>query len=82
MKEIKEALEYAKLSISSFGAEVLLSEELIDGILTVFSKVEEMQKTLEWYADEKNYELNFSDEIAVMEDAGHFARQTLKGVNL
>lgn len=47
MKEIKEALEYAKLSIESFKAEVLMTPELINGILTVFSKVEEMQKTLE-----------------------------------
>jgi hypothetical protein len=50
------------------------------------SKVEEMQKTLEWYADEKNHNDLILDRFvpytAIDDDGGERARQALKGVTL
>jgi hypothetical protein len=51
------------------------------------SKVEEMQKTLEWYADEKNWKLGVNISMgsafplheAIKSDKGERARQALKG---
>ena len=43
IEQIKQSLEYSKLSIESFGAEVILSVELIDQILTVISEVERLK---------------------------------------
>lgn len=82
MKEIKEALEYTKLSISEFKAEVLLSEKLIDAIIAELNKVEEMRKTLEWYADKETYSretLSKHGYIPIDQDNGERARQALKG---
>lgn len=51
------------------------------------SKVEEMQKTLGWYADEENYKMKWTspsdnDMHATVEgDDGERARQALKGIN-
>lgn len=43
------------------------------------AKVEEMQKTLEWYADEKNWG-SIEEYGALVSDGGELARQALKGV--
>lgn len=44
-------------------------------------KVEEMQKALEWYADEKTYEDNNPNGFEpILDDKGIRARQALKGV--
>lgn len=44
------------------------------------SKVEEMQKALEWYADEENYDLQTDEyHIATKLDRGDRARAALKG---
>lgn len=40
IEEIKQTLEYAKMSIESFNAEVLLTPNLIDGMLNVIGEAE------------------------------------------
>jgi hypothetical protein len=46
------------------------------------SKIEEMQKALNWYADEENYDLEQEEYyIKITIDRGDRARQALKGAN-
>jgi hypothetical protein len=69
-------------------SELVLLELFLSEYHSKSSKVEEMQKTLEWYADEKNWKLGvhismgsaFPLHEAIKSDLGNRARRALKGV--